>query len=107
MNYPTNSKELYALLKPWRQQYYVWLNEYVIHTDLESLKHLKGQDKLNKRHRDVGVLTFPYVRCKKDKENIIIKNVHTSNFSSAKMFGFEYVKDIYSNKAKFYHIIVM
>uniref|UniRef100_A0A2N9GB05 Reverse transcriptase RNase H-like domain-containing protein n=1 Tax=Fagus sylvatica TaxID=28930 RepID=A0A2N9GB05_FAGSY len=44
LKYPTNDKELYALvrvLETW--QHYLWPREFVIHTDHESLKHLKGQ----------------------------------------------------------------
>ena len=51
LNYPTYDKELYALvraLETW--QHYLWPKEFVIHTNHESLKHLKGQGKLNKRH---------------------------------------------------------
>ena len=51
LNYPTYDRELYALvraLETW--QHYLWPKEFVIHTDHESLKHLKGQGKLNKRH---------------------------------------------------------
>jgi hypothetical protein len=51
LNYSTYDKELYALvcvLETW--QHYLWLKEFVIHSDLESLKHIRGQEKLNKRH---------------------------------------------------------
>ena len=51
LNYPTYDKELYALfhaLETW--QHYLWPRKFVIHTDHESLKHLKGQGKLNQRH---------------------------------------------------------
>ena len=51
LKYPTYDKELYALvraLETW--QHYLWPKEFVIHTDHESLKHLKGQHNLNKRH---------------------------------------------------------
>ena len=51
LNYPTYDKEMYALvraLETW--QHYLLPKEFVIHTDHESLKHLKGQNKLNKRH---------------------------------------------------------
>jgi hypothetical protein len=51
LNYPTYDNELYALvraLETW--QHYLWPKEFVIHTNHESLKHLKGQHKLNKRH---------------------------------------------------------
>lgn len=51
LNYPTYDKELYALvraLQTW--QHCLLPKEFVIHTDHESLKHLKGQHKLNRRH---------------------------------------------------------
>ncbi|XP_071901053.1 uncharacterized protein [Coffea arabica] len=51
LNYPTYDKELYALvraLETW--QHYLRPREFVIHTDHESLKFLKGQPKLSKRH---------------------------------------------------------
>jgi hypothetical protein len=44
VNYQTYDKKLYALvgaLETW--QHYLWPKEFVIHTDHESLKHLKGQ----------------------------------------------------------------
>uniref|UniRef100_A0A2N9H5K8 Reverse transcriptase domain-containing protein n=1 Tax=Fagus sylvatica TaxID=28930 RepID=A0A2N9H5K8_FAGSY len=44
LNYQTYDKELYTLvraLETW--QHYLWPKEFVIHTDHESLKHLKGQ----------------------------------------------------------------
>ena len=49
LNYPTYDKEMYALvraLKTW--QHYLLPKEFVIHTDHDSLKHLKGQGKLHK-----------------------------------------------------------
>jgi hypothetical protein len=63
-SYPTYDKELYALvraLETW--QHYLWPREFVIHTDHESLKHLKGQGKLNQRHARwlEYIETFPYV----------------------------------------------
>jgi hypothetical protein len=43
LNYPTYDKELYALVKALEtRQHYLWPKEFVIHTDHESLKHLKG-----------------------------------------------------------------
>jgi hypothetical protein len=44
LKYPTYNKQLYALIRTldtW--QYYLWLKEFIIHIDHESLKHLKGQ----------------------------------------------------------------
>jgi len=51
LNYPTYDKELYALvraLQTW--EHYLVSKEFVIHSDHESLKYLKSQKKLNKRH---------------------------------------------------------
>ena len=51
LNYSVYDKELYALvrsLETW--QHYLWPKEFVIHFDHESLKHLRGQIKLNRRH---------------------------------------------------------
>jgi hypothetical protein len=43
LNYPTYDKELYALLRALETwQHYLWPREFVIHTDHQSLKHLKG-----------------------------------------------------------------
>ena len=50
LSYPTYDKDLYALvraLETW--QHYLW-KKFVIHIDHESLKHLKGQGKLNRRY---------------------------------------------------------
>ncbi|XP_017637300.2 uncharacterized protein LOC108479297 [Gossypium arboreum] len=71
LNYPTYDKKMYALiraLETW--QHYLWPKEFVIHSDHKSLKHIKGQHKLNKRHAKwVEFLeSFPYViRYKKGK----------------------------------------
>ncbi|XP_031392631.1 uncharacterized protein LOC116204601 [Punica granatum] len=75
LNYSTYDKELYALfraLETW--QYYLWLKEFVIHMDHESLKHLKRQNKLNRRHAKwvKFIEMFPYViQYKQGKENVV------------------------------------
>lgn len=75
LNYPTYDKELYALvrsLETW--QHLLRPKEFVIHTDHESLKHLKRQQKLNKRHEKwvAFVDTFPYIiKYKQGKENVV------------------------------------
>ena len=75
LNYSTYDKELYALvrtLETW--QLYLWPKEFVIHSDHESLKHIKSQAKLNHRHAKwvEFIETFPYViKHKKGKENVI------------------------------------
>ncbi|KAL5563453.1 hypothetical protein UlMin_033200 [Ulmus minor] len=43
LNYPTYDKEMYALVRALENwQHYLWPKEFMIHTDHESLKHLKG-----------------------------------------------------------------
>ncbi|KAG7588690.1 Reverse transcriptase domain [Arabidopsis suecica] len=109
LNYPTYDKELYALvraLQTW--QHYLWPKEFVIHTDHESLKHLKGQQKLNKRHaRWVEFIeTFPYViKYKKGKDNVVAdalsrRYVLLSSLD-AKLLGFEHIKSLYANDSDF------
>jgi hypothetical protein len=42
LNFPIYDKEMYALVRALENwQHYLWLKEFVIHTDHESLKHLK------------------------------------------------------------------
>ncbi|WVZ80957.1 hypothetical protein U9M48_028390 [Paspalum notatum var. saurae] len=75
LNYSTYDKELYALvrvLETW--QHYLWPEEFVIHSDHESLKHIRSQAKLNKRHAKwvEFIESFPYIiKHKKGKENVI------------------------------------
>jgi hypothetical protein len=75
LNYSTYDKELYALvhvLETW--QHYLWPKEFVIHFDHESLKHIRGQAKLNKLHAKwvKFIETFPYIiKHKKGKKNVI------------------------------------
>ncbi|XP_071924844.1 uncharacterized protein [Coffea arabica] len=75
LNYSTYDKELYSLiraLETW--QHYLRPREFVIHTDHESLKHIKSQHKLNKRHvRWIAFIeTFPYViKYKVGKTNVV------------------------------------
>jgi len=76
LNYPTYDKELYALvraLKTW--EHYLVSKEFVIHNDHESLKYLKGQHKLNKRHEKwmEFLEQFHYViKYKKGSTNIVV-----------------------------------
>ncbi|KAF7802599.1 Transposon Ty3-G Gag-Pol polyprotein [Senna tora] len=109
LNYSTYDKELYALvraLETW--QHYLWSKEFVIHTDHESLKHLKGQDQLNRRHaRWVEFIeTFPYViQYKQGKENVVVDALSRSyaliSTLSAKFLGFEHLKELYMNDPDF------
>ncbi|XP_071902594.1 uncharacterized protein [Coffea arabica] len=75
LNYPTYDKELYAVvraLEVW--QHYLMPKEFVIHTDHESIKFLKGQGKLHKRHAKwiAFIDSFPYIiKYKKGKDNVV------------------------------------
>ena len=112
LKYPTYDKELYALvcsLQTWK--HYLWPKEFVIHTDHESLKHLKGQDKLNRRHaKQVEFIeTFPYViRYKQGKENIVadaLSRRHALlNFLSTTLLGFVLMKELYPHYSDFSEI---
>jgi hypothetical protein len=105
LNYPTYDKELYALVKgleTW--QHYLWPKEFVIHTDHESLKHLKVQGKLNRRHVKwmKFIETFPYViKYKQGNENIVAdalsRRYALVSTLNAKLLGFDYVKELYAN----------
>ncbi|XP_057811708.1 LOW QUALITY PROTEIN: uncharacterized protein LOC131025929 [Salvia miltiorrhiza] len=114
LSYPTYDKELYALvraLQTW--QHYLWPNEFVIHTDHESLKHLKGQHKLNKRHARwmEFIETFPYViKYKQGKENVVAdalsRRYALISTLDAKLLGFECIKSLYASDADFGEIYI-
>jgi len=74
-NYPTYDKELYALVRALHTwEHYLVSKEFIIHTDHETLKYLKSQHKLNKRHAKwVEFLEqFPYIiKYKKGKSNVV------------------------------------
>ena len=103
-NYSTYDKELYALvraLQTW--QHYFLPKEFVIHSDHESLKHLKSQGKLNKRHaRWVQFLEqFPYkIKHKQGKANVVADGISRrytliSMLETKMMFEFDHIKDLY------------
>jgi hypothetical protein len=75
LNYSTYVKELYALvhvLETW--QHYLWSKEFVINYDQESLKHIRGQAKLNKHHTKwvEFIETFSYINVIQCSLNLII-----------------------------------
>ncbi|MBK5645653.1 Ty3/Gypsy family RNase HI domain-containing protein, partial [Salmonella enterica subsp. enterica serovar Typhi] len=64
LNYPTYDKELFAVVRAFETwSHYLMSKEFVVHSDHESLKHLKGQNKLNRRHAKwVNFIeSFPYI----------------------------------------------
>jgi hypothetical protein len=107
LNYSTYDKELYALvrcLETW--QHYLWPNEFVIHSNHESLKHIRSQGKLNRRHAKwvEFIKSFPYViKHKKGKENVIAdalsRRYALLTQLDYKIFGLETIKDQYVHGA--------
>jgi hypothetical protein len=64
LNYSLYDKESYALIQSFETwQHNLFPKEFVIHSDHKSLKHLKGQLKLNRRHANwCGFIeSFPFV----------------------------------------------
>jgi len=102
LNYPKYHKELYILmrtLKTW--QHYLWPNEFMIHSNDESLNPLKGQGRLNRRHvKWVEIIgTFPYViKHKKGKENIMANALSRRyvllSTLDARFLRFEHIKEL-------------
>ncbi|XP_051148684.1 uncharacterized protein LOC127263617 [Andrographis paniculata] len=109
LNYSTYDRELYSLvgaLQTW--QHYLRSQEFNVHTDHESLKHLKSQQKLRKWHaRWVAFVdTFPYsIQYKKGKENVVAdalsRRYGLLTLLESKLMGFAFIKDIYVNDVDF------
>jgi hypothetical protein len=104
LNYSTYDKKLYALvhvLQTW--QHYLWPKEFVIHSDQESLKHIRGQAKLNKHHAKwvEFIETFPYsIKHRKGKENVIVdalsRRYAMLSQLDHKIFSLESIKELYA-----------
>ena len=80
----------------------------MIDLDHESLKHLKGQGKLNRRHaRWVEFMeTFPYViQYKQGKENVVadaLSRRYVLIYTlSTKLLGFEHIKELFMQDSDF------
>jgi hypothetical protein len=110
LNYP--DKELYALvrtLETWK--HYLWPKEFVIHSDYKSLKHLKGQCKLSRRHAKwvEFIETFLYViKYKQGKENIVVDTLSRRyvllSTLDARFLGFEHIKELYKDDSDFANV---
>ena len=81
---------------------------FVIHSDHEVLKYLKGQAKLNHRHAKwvEFIETFPYiVKYKEGKDNVVADVLSRKsvllNQLEVKVLGLESLKDMYNNDAEF------
>jgi hypothetical protein len=109
LNYPIYDKELYALVRVshvW--EHYLRPHEFVLHTDHETLKYLKGQTKLNKRHAKWSefIESFPYViKYIKGKENVVADALSRKCMLVTQLelnvIGFELIKDLYANDPYF------
>nr|KYP51640.1 Transposon Ty3-I Gag-Pol polyprotein [Cajanus cajan] len=103
LNYPIYDKELYALIRALQVwEHYLVTKEFIIHTDHESLKYIRGQGKLNERHvKWIEYLEqFPYIiKYKKGKNNVeadALSRRHTLLFSlGSQILGFDNLKELY------------
>ena len=82
--------------------------EFVIHSDHEALKYLKGQSKLNKRHAKwvEFIESFPYViKHKKAKDNMVAdalsRRYALITALDARVLGFACMKNLYPNDSDF------
>ena len=89
-------------------EHYLRPHEFIIHTDHETLKYLKGQTKLNKRHAKWSefIESFPYViKYIKGKENIVADALSRICMLVTQLeldvIGFEHIKDLYEHDATF------
>jgi len=109
LNYSTYEKELYAFVRALQNwQHYLFPKEFVIHSDHESLKYLKTQSKLNKRHAKwVEFLEqFPYViKHKQGKINVVAgalsRRYTLLNVLDVQYLGFDHIKEIYKDDLDF------
>ncbi|WVZ70654.1 hypothetical protein U9M48_019299 [Paspalum notatum var. saurae] len=114
LNYSTYDKELYALvqsLDTW--QHYLWPKEFVIHFDHESLKHIRSQVKLNRRHAKwvEFIESFPYVIKNKKGKDIVIADALSRRYTMLfqldhRIFGLESIKEQYAYDEYFKDIML-
>ena len=98
LNYLTSNKELLALVHIARVATYLWPKEFRIQSDHESLKYLKSQTKLNRRHAKYVefIESFSYaIKDKYGKNNVVVdalsRRYNLFISISAKILGFEHL----------------
>src|SRR3954471_2062191 len=107
---PFMTKNFFALvrvLQVW--QHYLWPKEFIIHSDHESLKYLKGQANLSKRHAKwvEFMESFPYiVKYKKGKEYVVAdalsrKNTNLLMRLEVNVLGLDDIKSLYASDSFF------
>jgi len=109
LNYSSYDKELYALVRALQNwQHYLFPKEFVIHSDHESIKYLKGQSKLNKRHAKwvEFIEQFPYViKHKQGKTNVVAdalsRRYTLLNVLDVQYLGFDHIEEIYKDDLDF------
>jgi len=105
LNYSTYDKELYALVRTlYTWQHYLFPKEFVIHSDHESIKYLKSQNKLNKWVEFLE--QFPYViNHKQRKINIMAdalsRRYTLLNLLGSQYLGFDHIKEFYHDDLDF------
>src|SRR6266542_1094165 len=114
LNYSTYDKELYALvrsLETW--QHYLWHKEFIIHSDHESLKHIRSQSNLNRRHAKwvEFIESFSYIiKYKKGKDNVIAdalsRRYTMLSQLDCRIFGLESIKGQYAGDVDFKDALV-
>ena len=89
-------------------EHYLRPHEFIIHTDHETLKYIKGQTKLNKRHAKLSefIEYFPYViKYNKGKENIMPDALSGICMLVTQLeldvIGFEHIKELYEHDPTF------
>ena len=85
-------------------EHYLRPHEFVIHTDHEIFKYLKGQTKLNKWHAKWSefIESFPYViKYIKGKENVVADSLSRKCMLLTQLelnvVGFDHIKDLYEH----------
>src|SRR6185312_9605366 len=114
LNYSTYDKEFYALVRSLEMwQHYLWPKEFIIHSDHESLKYLRMQNKLNRRHAKwvEFIEYFPYIiKHKKGKDNVIAdalsRRYTMLSQLDCRIFGLESIKGQYELDAAFKDVIL-